>query len=102
LEKSRFNEARNQGEDMHCRCWPNRWYDLRVLQRILIVEGMKALLTSKGQVTPQRGRATKTILPDFLGVAHAATQADSLATDDRGCLRTYFPNIRLIVPPESP
>ncbi|MBV9658261.1 MAG: type II toxin-antitoxin system VapC family toxin [Verrucomicrobia bacterium] len=43
------------------------------------------------------GRRT-TILPDFLVAAHAATQAESLATEDRGYLRAYFPNIRLLTP----
>lgn len=42
------------------------------------------------------GGPRTTILPDFLVAAHAATQAESLATEDRGYLRTYFPDIRLI------
>ncbi len=41
------------------------------------------------------------ILPDFLVAAHAATQADWLATDDRGYLRKYFPNIRILSPASS-
>lgn len=47
------------------------------------------------------GGPRKTILPDFLVAAHAATQADSLATEDRGYLRAYFPAIRLLAPPAS-
>jgi hypothetical protein len=47
------------------------------------------------------GGPRKTILPDFLVAAHAATQADSLATEDRGYLRTYFPGIRLLNPSAS-
>jgi predicted nucleic acid-binding protein len=47
------------------------------------------------------GGPRKTILPDFLIAAHAATQAQSLATEDRGYLRTYFPSIRLLSPPTS-
>jgi predicted nucleic acid-binding protein len=47
------------------------------------------------------GGPRKTILPDFLVAAHAATQAESLATEDRGYLRTYFPTIRLLTPPIS-
>jgi predicted nucleic acid-binding protein len=49
-----------------------------------------------------QGGPRKTILPDFLVAAHAATQADSLATEDRGYLRTYFPAIRLLIPATSP
>jgi predicted nucleic acid-binding protein len=44
------------------------------------------------------GGPRATILPDFLVAAHAATQANSLATEDRGYLRTYFPSIRLLSP----
>ena len=47
------------------------------------------------------GGPRTTILPDFLVAAHAATQADSLATDDRGYLREYFPNIRILSPATS-
>jgi predicted nucleic acid-binding protein len=44
------------------------------------------------------GGPRKVILPDFLVAAHAAIQADSLATEDRGYLRRYFPMIRLLTP----
>lgn len=44
------------------------------------------------------GGPRKSILPDFLVIAHAATQAERLATEDRGYLRTYFPTIRLLAP----
>ncbi len=44
------------------------------------------------------GGPRTTILPDFLVAAHAATQADWLATEDRGYLRRYFPNLRLLSP----
>jgi len=44
------------------------------------------------------GGPRKTILPDFLVAAHAAAQADMLATEDRGYLRAYFPGIHLISP----
>jgi predicted nucleic acid-binding protein len=44
------------------------------------------------------GGPRTTILPDFLVAAHAVIQADSLATDDRGYFRRYFPNIRLLSP----
>ena len=44
------------------------------------------------------GGPRTTILPDFLVAAHAATEADSLATEDRGYLRAYFPDIRILTP----
>jgi predicted nucleic acid-binding protein len=44
------------------------------------------------------GGPRTTILPDFLVAAHAATQAGSLATDDRGYLRAYFPGIHILLP----
>jgi predicted nucleic acid-binding protein len=49
----------------------------------------------------KEGGPRTTILPDFLVAAHAATQADSLATDDRGYLRAYFPRIRILSPKSS-
>lgn len=49
----------------------------------------------------KEGGPRTTILPDFLIAAHAAIQADSLATEDRGYLRAYFPKIR-ILSPKSP
>jgi predicted nucleic acid-binding protein len=47
------------------------------------------------------GGPRKTILPDFLVAAHATTQADSLATEERGYLRRYFPALRLLTPGPS-
>lgn len=47
------------------------------------------------------GGPRTTILPDFLVAAHAAVQADALATDDRGYLRIYFPKIRILSPTAS-
>lgn len=46
----------------------------------------------------REGGPRTTILPDFLVAAHAATEADSLATEDRGYLRRYFPSVRLLSP----
>lgn len=49
----------------------------------------------------KQGGPRTTILPDFLVAAHAVTQAGSLATDDRGYLRAYFPQIRILSPQTS-
>jgi predicted nucleic acid-binding protein len=38
------------------------------------------------------------LIPDFLIGAHASTQAGSLAARDRGYLRRYFPQLRIIAP----
>jgi predicted nucleic acid-binding protein len=38
------------------------------------------------------------LIPDFLIAAHASTQADSFAAEDRGYLRRYFPNLRVMGP----
>lgn len=46
----------------------------------------------------RQGGPRTTILPDFLVAAHAATEADWLATVDRGYLRAYFPQIRILSP----
>lgn len=46
----------------------------------------------------EEGGPRKIIFPDFLVAAHAAVEADALATADRGYLRAYFPAIRQVTP----
>lgn len=41
------------------------------------------------------------LIPDFLIAAHARLQADRLAALDRGYLRSYFPDLRLLNPLNS-
>jgi len=38
------------------------------------------------------------LVPDFVIAAHAQTEADRLAAIDRGYVRQWFPNLRLLTP----
>ena len=44
----------------------------------------------------KEGGARKYLVPDFLIAAHALVQADGLCARDRGYLRRYFPQLRII------
>lgn len=44
----------------------------------------------------REGGPREHLIPDFLIASHASTQADRLAAIDRGYLRTYFPELRLL------
>ena len=49
----------------------------------------------------QAGGPRQHLVPDFLIAAHAQVQADRLAAIDRGYLRNWFPNLRLLSPKTS-
>jgi len=63
-----------------------------------LTEGASLLAGRIFRTYRRNGGPRTSILPDFLVAAHAAIQADSLATDDRGYLHMYFPTIRLLSP----
>jgi len=73
---------------------------LRALElRHSVLDEESALLAGKiFRAYRNEGGPRTTILPDFLIAAHASTQADALATEDRGYLRAYFPSIKLLKP----
>ena len=73
---------------------------LRALElRHSVLDEESALLAGKiFRAYRNEGGPRTTILPDFLIAAHASTQADAFATEDRGYLRAYFPSIKLLKP----
>ncbi len=46
----------------------------------------------------QAGGPREHLIPDFIIAAHAQTQADRLAAIDRGYLRQWFPDLKLLTP----
>lgn len=46
----------------------------------------------------REGGPRQHLIQDFLVAAHARTQADRLAAIDRGYLRSYFPELRVLSP----
>jgi predicted nucleic acid-binding protein len=46
----------------------------------------------------QAGGPRMRLVPDFVIAAHAQTQANRLAAIDRGYLRQWFPDLRLLAP----
>lgn len=66
---------------------------------IELLPSSKATLFAAGQIFAayrQTGGVRTTMVPDFLIGAHALTQADQLASADRGYLRSYFGSLPLI------
>jgi predicted nucleic acid-binding protein len=49
----------------------------------------------------REGGPRKHLVPDFLVGAHAFHQAGGLAARDRGYLRRYFPELRILTPDNS-
>jgi len=50
----------------------------------------------------RRGGARTRLVADFLVGAHAARQADRLLTRDRGFYRSYFADLEIVDPAQSP
>ena len=46
----------------------------------------------------REGGPREHLLPDFLIGAHAQQQAHAIAALDRGCLRRYFPRLKILAP----
>jgi predicted nucleic acid-binding protein len=46
----------------------------------------------------ENGGPREHLIPDFLIAAHGQCQADQLAAIDRGYLRRWFPNLKLLIP----
>ena len=66
---------------------------------IELLPSSKATLFAAGQIFKryrQAGGARSNMVPDFLIGAHAATQADQLASADRGYLRAHFSGLKLL------
>lgn len=66
---------------------------------IELLPSSKATLFTAGQIFKryrQAGGARSNMVPDFLIGAHAATQADQLASADRGYLRSHFSGLKLL------
>ena len=66
---------------------------------IELLPSRKATLFAAGQIFKryrQAGGARSNMVPNFLIGAHAATQADQLASADRGYLRAHFSGLKLL------
>lgn len=83
--------------------WPSCRTGLQLLDELGMVydhiSPEAAYLAGQTQVRYRReGGPREHLIPDFLIAAHAKVQADRLATVDRGYLRRYFPELRLLSP----
>ncbi len=66
---------------------------------IELLPSSKATLFAAGQIFKryrQTGGARSNMVPGFLIGAHATTQADQLASADRGYLRAHFSDLKLL------
>ncbi len=63
------------------------------------IEAASAYLAGQTFLRYRReGGPRQHLIPDFLIAAHASVQAHRLAAIDRGFLRTYFPDLKLLTP----
>lgn len=76
----------------------DRWLDLAVFQWLALCYAA-GWIAAQAFVKYRRGGGAKTSpLPDFYVGAHAEIEQRTLITRDAARYRTYFPNVRLIVP----
>jgi hypothetical protein len=76
------------------------WLDEGLFQRLSLPYEAGWLAAEAYRKYRREGGVRSSPLPDFYIGAHALVEDRALVTRDRGRYRTYFPNVRLIAPPE--